>query len=220
MSLPAVVIGLVGATLALGAAGHWGERLTYLARGTLGLLLRGRDRRKLEEALGPALRLFADSLDAGLTIPAAGSRVGEGTDPAARSLSAFARDCSRGLTVVEALGRLTATPNGDLWASTAFTVELHFRQGGDLAAAVRRLAEEFESRRQSRNGAAAATSQARFTANLVCAMPLLALAGAALLFPGRVAAAGTNPISLMLMFTGLIFQLGSLLAIRRITRTA
>ena len=170
--------------------------------------------------MGPALRLFADSLDAGLTIPAAAARVGEGTDPAAKALSGFSRDCSRGMTVTEGLSRLTAGSNGDLWASAAFTIELHFRQGGDLASAIRRVAEELESRRQSRNAATAATSQARFTANLVCAMPLLAMAAATVVFPGRVEAAIRNPASVMLMSLGLVLQGGSLLAIRWITSEA
>jgi hypothetical protein len=51
-------------------------------------------------------------------------------------------------------------------------------------------------------------------------MPLLALAGAAVLFPGKVEAALNNPISAMLMSLGLLLQAGSLIAIRRITAGA
>jgi len=220
MSLPSLVLGVVGGSLAASALVRWGNGASRMASNSVDMLMRGRQRRRAEESVGPALRLLADSLDAGLTITAAVARVGEGTDPSAKSLATFARDCSRGLTVVEGLSRLTAGPNGDLWASAAFTIELHFRQGGDLAAAIRRVAEEFEARRQGRSGAAAATSQARFTANLVCAMPLLALAGAAVLFPGKVEAALNNPISAMLMSLGLLLQAGSLIAIRRITAGA
>jgi hypothetical protein len=51
-------------------------------------------------------------------------------------------------------------------------------------------------------------------------MPLLALAGATLLFPHRVEAAVTNPVSVMLMSLALVLQAGSLLAIRKITAAA
>ena len=181
------------------------------------LFLEGRRRRLLEAEIAPALRLLADSIDSGLTIPAAAARVGEGGGLAARHLGELSNGCARGLTVSESLSRLSASRDGDLWAPTAFTIELHFRQGGDLPSSLRQVADQFEERRASKSGAQSATAQARFTANLVCAMPLLALAGAAVLFPGRVSLVGQRPLSLVLLILGLVLQAISLLVIRRIS---
>ncbi len=182
-----------------------------------GWLVAGRRRRKLEADLAPVVRLLADSIDAGLTIPEAAARVGSGGGHASPALRSFASSCRRGLTVSEALARLTAGTNGDLWASVAFTVELHFRQGGDLGDSLRRVAEQLEARRYSQSSAQSTTAQARFTANIVCLMPLLAFAGGGLLFPSRVGMALTNPASLLLLTLGLGLQAGSLVAIRRIS---
>ncbi len=212
--LVAVVVGAYMAPLA-DKGGRWVVGLSETAGGHL---MRRRRRRQLEDEVGPALRLLADSLDSGLTIPAAAARVGEGKGAASRRLGAFAQSCARGLTVAESLARLVNEPDGDVWAEAAFTIELHFRQGGDLAESLRAVATQLQMRRESISQSQSATAQARFTANLVCALPLLAFGGAGLLFPGRVAMVWANPASLALLLIGLMLQLGSLLVIRRVSR--
>ena len=214
-----LLVAFLGAWFASWLTGWSGNSLLNRIQLLLAPALARRRRRALAAEIGPSLRLWSDSLAAGMTIPAAAARAGAGTGAAAEVLARFAESCSRGLTVSEGLDRLTSDPNGDLWAPAAFTIELHFRQGGDLADSLRRVAEQMESRLAGRERAQSATAQARFTANVVCAMPLLALAGVTLLSPGRVFAVVGNPASSLLMVTGLGLQAGCLITIRRISRS-
>jgi len=214
----ALLLGLLGAWLATSLTGVARRPLRRNVELRLEPFLARWRRRALEEEVPPCIRLLADSIDAGMTIPSAAARAGAGNGRAARGLARFAESCTRGLTVSEALQRLTAETNGDLWAPAAFTIELHFRQGGNLANSLREVANQLELRRAGRAGAESATAQARFTANVVCAMPLLALAALTVLAPSRFAAIGRSPAAMFLMATGLGLQAFCLLVIRRLSR--
>jgi Flp pilus assembly protein TadB len=219
MSPLGLLVAFLGACLAVSLCDlAWSRFPIHVATRFSPLVSRWK-RKLLDAEVAPSIRLVADSIDAGMTIPSAAARAGAGKGAASRDLARLAESCSRGLTVSDALHRLTSGANGDLWAPVAFTIELHFRQGGDLAHSLREVAQQLESRRAGRDGAESATAQARFTANLVCAMPLLALAGLVLLTPDRVAAVTRSPLAMLLMVTGLALQCACLIVIRRIARS-
>ena len=217
MNAAALLVAVAAGTCLAPLADKSGRLRAELSEGAGKKLMRRRRRRQLEDEVGPALRLLADSVDSGLTIPAAAARVGEGRGDASRRLGSFAQSCARGLTVTESLARLVNEPEGDVWAEAAFTIELHFRQGGDLAESLREVAKQLQLRNESLSGAQSATAQARFTANLVCALPLLAFVGAAVLFPARVSMVWSNPVSIALLSLGLAIQVASLVVIRQLS---
>jgi len=226
-------------SLGIAAAGVWGVALWFALRiesnawgkqfgGWLRSSIRkaverpvsGLRRRKLEVGIPAALRSLADAVDSGEVLVSAAVRVGSPGSEVGRHLASFARDCMRGSSVPNALNRLTGRHNGDLWIPMAFAVEMHLRCGGDLSLSLRSVASASESGHRSRAEARAATAQARFTGNLVCALPLLGLLGGALLMPHMVGQMTGSPLSLGLLVVAAVIQGLSLLAIRRLAGVA
>ena len=202
----------------------WGKRLGDWCRSgirkTAERPVRGLRRRKLEVGIPAALRSLSDAVDSGEVLVSAAVRVGSPSSQVGRDLASFARDCMRGSSVSNALNRLTGGVNGDLWIPMAFAVEMHLRCGGNLSLSLRSVASASESGHRSRAEARAATAQARFTGNLVCALPLLGLLGGALLMPHMVGQMMGSPLSLGLLVVAALLQGLSLLAIRRLAGVA
>ena len=179
---------------------------------------RHRRRRQATQSLGQLLRALADSIEGGEALGTAALRVGSaGSGAAARALAGFGSDCLRGGDIPVALDRLTARPEGDIWVAMALAVSLHTRCGGDLPGSLRSIARTVEDAIRAEEESRSATAQARFTANLVSALPLLALLIAALVMPGRMAAVGSSPVSLALLTLAAAVQGTSMLAIRALS---
>ncbi|MFY9488154.1 MAG: type II secretion system F family protein [Solirubrobacterales bacterium] len=144
-------------------------------------------------------------LGAGRSLPA----------PLGDELDRVGVDLALGQTLEDALAALrdrTASPRIE---SIVGAIELHRRCGGDLAELMRELAAAFRARDLARRDAHASTAQARFTAFLVAAMPLVAALLTELAKPGTVAGALTYAPSAVLMFIALgLLTAGGLLCAR------
>ncbi|CAB4863064.1 MAG: hypothetical protein F2799_01445 [Actinobacteria bacterium] len=177
----------------------------------------GRRRRAIQSSVPGLLRALADGVEAGETVMEAARSVGRsGNGPGSRALRVLANDCERGSSVDRSLRRLTAGPSGDLWAPAAFSISIHQRCGGDLVRSLRAVASAGESAQRTRNDARAATAQARFTANLVCSMPVLALLGLGLVAPGRLSRVCSNPLSIGMLLVAGVLQGTGLLVVRQL----
>ncbi len=92
------------------------------------------------------------------------------------------------------------------------------RPGGDLPRLLRDLATALEAAERADRDARAATAQARFTAQIVGGLPLIAVALAELTAPGFLVELLANPISAALVVLAAILQAIALVAVRAITR--
>ncbi|MEI7889392.1 MAG: type II secretion system F family protein [Actinomycetes bacterium] len=213
--------GVMGSLLVASARSVLVRRWARAGRGhgrRLANRLGGRRRRRAIQTAVPGLtRALADGVAAGETFVDSARSVGRAGDgPGSRALRKLATDCERGSSVDLSLSRLTSGPHGDLWAPAAFSVAIHQRCGGDLTRSLRAVASAGESAQRARDEARAATAQARFTANLVCSMPVLALLGLGMIAPERMLRICSNPLSaLMLVVAGVLQGIG-LLVIRRL----
>jgi tight adherence protein B len=97
---------------------------------------------------------------------------------------------------------------------------LHRDAGGDLARLLRDLAADLEDGRRASADARAATAQARFTATVVCSLPVAAALLAELASPGALASMLGQPLSRMLAIAAALLDVVALLAVRRLSRVA
>jgi tight adherence protein B len=175
----------------------------------------------VEERMPGVARALADAVAAGAALEDAVASVGGSVGGrVGRSLSLVASDCIRGLSVGQALERLCRPPAGAAWEPLATAVELHRRSGGDLPSSLRAVAESSEQLAAARASARAATAQARFTASVVCALPVVFAAGAELLRPGLIGSVVGQPIPALLASVSIVVQIACLMAIRALTAFA
>jgi len=162
------------------------------------------------------LRALADAISVGVPLERAAGRVGRSGTRAARDLRAFAAAREGGATLDEALGVLVRDDTAGAWSEAAAAIALQRRCGGDLPASLRAVAGLLEELLDARRDARAAMSQARFTAYLVCSLPLLVGCGVELIAPGTWAQVAGTPASLMLAGLAVVVQLASIAVIARI----
>jgi tight adherence protein B len=220
------------AVLAAGAlaAGGWllgGVPLALLA-GIAGPALavaalrarRHRYRAALRAAAPLVARALADGLTAGHSVRGAlGAVAPELEGPAGHALQAAARALALGEPTEAVLERLRARAGCPAWDGLVAGIILQREAGGDLAALLRDLASGLEAAARDEREARAATAQARFTAWVVVALPLVAAVLAELASPGFVADLLADPRSASLTAVAAILQLVALLAVRQLART-
>lgn len=201
----------------LGSAGALlGAAAGVPAVSTLIRTRRARYARRVDDGAADLAQALASALAAGHSVRGALLAAGRTLpQPIAGELSRVAVDLTLGLTIEDTLAGLrgrTASPRVE---SLAGAIELHRRSGGDLARLMRELAAAFRARDAALRDARAATAQARFTALLVGAMPLVASVFAEIASPGSVS--GTfryAPTAAMLLCALALFAAGTLLCLR------
>lgn len=217
MAAAGVVSSLLVITSSSGALRRWDSRVRDGGRLLLSRAAAGRRRRAMQSSVPGLIRALADGVEAGETVMGAARSVGRsGEGPGSRALRVLANDCERGSSVDLSLRRLTSGPNGDLWVPAAFSISIHQRCGGDLVRSLRAVASAGETAQRTRDDARAATAQARFTANLVCSMPVLALLGLGLVAPGRLSRVCSNPLSIGMLCVACVLQGAGLLVVRQL----
>lgn len=155
------------------------------------------------EAVELAFALAA-SLGAGRSVRAALQSVGSALEgPLAHELRIVQRDLAVGSTTDQALGELQRRTASQAIALIVAAIELQRRTGGDLASLLREFGDAFRTRRLARQSARAATAQARFTALVVCGLPLGAGLTAELARPGTIGMTLSQPIGLVMVLLGL-----------------
>ncbi len=124
-------------------------------------------------------------------------------------------DMTMGGSVQDALAALRWRTQSARLESLAGAIELHRGSGGDLVKLMRELAEAFRDRDRALRDAHAASAQARFTAYIVAAIPLLVLVLLELAAPGSVSGAiSFLPTAVMLGAAGSLLAVGVVLARR------
>ncbi len=200
--------------LALAAAAPWGARAV--------LRVRRRRRRRAIGAAAPAIaRALADALSGGHSVRGALAAVagaGGVAGPAGEELRHVAAQLELGERtddVLVALARRSAPGPLDTLVAA---ILLQRDAGGDLAGLLRSLARALEERVRTLADARSATAQARFTALLVCAMPLAAIALGELAQPGLVVSLVTAPLPALLTGMALVLQVVAFACVHRIAR--
>jgi tight adherence protein B len=208
-----LVLGPAGAVL-LAAAGP-------LAAVTLVRARRGRWRRALAGDAPAACRAVADALSGGASLPAAlasAARDGALAPAAAGALGGLSAAVAAGAPLDEALRGLALRAGPGPWEALVAALLLQRRSGGDLARLLRDLAEHAEAGVRAEAEAREASAQARLTARIVVALPLLGALLAEAAAPGSLALVLSDPLPRLLCAAALGLQLAALVLVRRIAR--
>jgi len=185
-------------------------------RVALGLIDRAHMRRVADAMPGVALML-GSAVAAGLSLRQAIVRAARDTpDPLGVHLRTVSAELDLGARVDDALGRLhERLPDPDLGLLvTAILVQR--RTGGDLARALRDMSSRLEERRRLAREVRGATAQARATAWMVAALPLLGAALAESASPGLIARSLGHGVGLAILIVSVALQAAGVLIIRRI----
>ncbi len=179
---------------------------------------RRRRRGRLADAAPSVARALADALAGGHSIRGALAEVAGGgiAGPAAAELRLMAAELRLGDPTDEVLERWRARAAHPAYDSLAAAIMLQREAGGDLAGLLRALAAALEEQVRAEADARTLTAQARFTALIVAALPLLAACLAELGSPGYLASLIGRPLSAILVLTSLALQLLAWIAVRRI----
>ena len=217
----------VAAAALLGAGWLVGGAVPGLAAALAGpaavvVVTRARRRRWREELRGSApscARTIADTLGAGRSIRAAIADAASSAEGAAsHELRAAARALSVGEPTEAVLVRLRRRAGTHAWDTLTAAVLLQRDSGGDLAALLRELAATAEATDRAERDAHAATAQARFTAWVVLALPLVGALLAELAAPGFAASLIATPLSAWFAILAALLQLSALICIARLAR--
>lgn len=186
-----MAVGAIAGFVALGLIGiPVGTALTPFG---LRAAVRSRRRRYAARIDGCAAELalaIASSLAAGRSVRGALLTAGVATpEPLASELDLAAVDLTLGGGIGDALAALRSRTNSARVESLAGAIELHRGSGGDLVRLMRELADAFRARDRAIRDAHSASAQARFTAIVVAAIPVLVAAVLELAAPGAVTGA-------------------------------
>lgn len=216
---------LLAATAIVGAAG-------FSLLGPIGALLfvaatpplfrfvlrqrRDRYAARIDEGARDFALAVASSLSAGGSVRAALLSSAVATpEPIASEAKSLAADLNLGVSVADALAAMRSRTNSSRIESITGAIELHSRSGGDLVTLLREIAEAFRARDRARADARSATAQARYTAAVVAAIPVVSLALLELAKPGSVVAAlGFFPTAAMLAIAAATIGFGVAVSFR------
>jgi tight adherence protein B len=166
-------------------------------------LLRSADRRyvsRVAAQLPGVSRALAGALGAGLSLRQALERAArDAPEPVAGELRRAAADMAVGARLEEALDALAARlPDTDLRIMVA-AIEVQRRTGGDLARALGELGERLDERDRLTRELRGATAQARATAWMVAALPLVGGLAVEVASPGTLASTFGGGAGLVLL---------------------
>ncbi len=204
------------AGLALATGGPWLLSRVLAAR-------RRRWQRALAAGAPQVARSLADALAGGHAVRGAiaeAARAGGAGPVAQAELRAAAAALALGERTQIVLERLRDRASAPGWETVVAAVLLQRESGGDLAGLLRGLAGDLEAAGRAEADAHAVTAQARFTARLVCALPLAGAVLAELARPGIVRETASGAIGLGLCASAVVLQLVALLAVSRLSRMA
>lgn len=200
--------------LGLAAAGPWLLGQAVRAR-------RRRWRRALAAGAPHVARALADALAGGHAVRGAlveVARSGGAGLVVDGELTAAAAALALGERTQTVLERLRDRAGAPGWETVVAAVLLQRETGGDLAGLLRALAVDLEAAQRAEADARAVTAQARFTAWLVCGLPLAGALLAELADPGALRRTASGAAGLALCAAALALQAVSGLAVRRFAR--
>lgn len=198
LALPGLLTGVVGLRMFLAAADR-------------------RHLRRVGEAMPSVAQMLASAVAAGLSLRQAIVRAARDTpDPLGAELRRASGEMELGARVDDALAGLAQRlPDPDLGLLvTAILVQR--RTGGDLARALRDMSVRLEERGRLARELRGATAQARATAWMVAALPVVGAALAEAAAPGLIARTASTPIGAGVLVASVVLQVAGILIIRRI----
>lgn len=198
LALPGLLVGVVGLRVVLDAADR-------------------RHLRRVGECMPSVAQMLASAVAAGLSLRQAIVRAARDTpDPLGAELRRASGEMELGARVDDALAGLAQRlPDPDLGLLvTAILVQR--RTGGDLARALRDMAARLEERGRLARELRGATAQARATAWMVAALPVVGAALAEAAAPGLIARTASTPIGTAVLAASVMLQAAGILIIRRI----
>lgn len=177
--------------------------------------------RRVAEAMPAVAQQLAGAVAAGLSLRQALMRAARDTpDPLGAELRTSASEMDLGARVDDALAALaTRLPDADLGLLvTAILVQR--RTGGDLARALRDMSGRLEERARLARELRGATAQARATAWMVAALPVMGAALAEAAAPGLIARTASTPLGAGVLVASVGLQVLGIVLIRRIAAVA
>jgi tight adherence protein B len=176
-------------------------------------------RSRLAAGAAPAARALAAALGAGRPVRAAVAEAAQGLDgPAGVELRRTAGALAAGEPTEAAFDALRRRAGSRAWDTLVAAVLLQRDAGGDLPGLLRDLAASLEAADRAERDARAATAQARFTAQLVAGLPVIAIALGELASPGFTGRLVGNPMSAVLVILAVLLQGTAFVAVHAITR--
>ena len=178
-------------------------------------------RRSINQDAAPAARAIADSLGAGHSLSVAVANAASEAAVCSKTRSVLAEvACSIaiGLSPDDALEAMRRRCGGGPWDAIIAAIQLQRRTGGDLARLLRELAADLDGVARALREARAASAQARLTARIVLAMPLLGALIFALAAPRALTASLSSPLPRGLLLLAALLQLVAVVAVRRVAR--
>lgn len=180
---------------------------------------RARWRARLVDGAAAVARGIADALAAGHSIRGAITEAAYAAGvpgPAGRELRAAAGALAVGARTEDVLHDLAQRADDPAYDTIVAAILLQRDAGGDLAALLRATAGALEDGARARADARSATAQARFTAWLVAALPLAALALAELASPGYLLGLLGEPIPALLVGAAVALEVLAFVLMRRV----
>jgi tight adherence protein B len=162
IALRSLTLTLVAAAVAVGGGFVWGQRQKW----TLAA--------RVSDQLPPTLSVIADAISAGATLfRALQTAADETSPPLGTMLRSVVTSAELNQPIEEALGTLSRSAGSRDIASVVAALAIHRTTGGDLARLLRELADFLREEQRLRRDARALSAQARYSAQLIGAMPLL-----------------------------------------------
>lgn len=178
-------------------------------------------RRSVNHDAAPAARSLADALAAGHSLSVAIASAASEAAVCSKTrcvLAEVASSIAIGLSPDDALEAMRRRCGDGPWEAIIAAIQLQRRTGGDLARLLRELAADLDGVARALREARAASAQARLTARIVLAMPLLGALIFALAAPSALAAIFSSPLPRGLLVVAALFQLVAVVAVRRVAR--
>jgi tight adherence protein B len=173
---------------------------------------RRRDR-ALEDQMHLLVAELAAHVRAGRTL---GQSLGEVADDLPEPIRSAVRAADAAMLLGAPAADALSLVGAESAAVVAAAVSAQLRAGGDLAALLDGLAETLLEREAQRRAAAVLTAQARATARMVAAMPVVAVGGLAIIDRAAFVALAGSPLGLAAMLASAGLTAAGLLLVRRI----
>lgn len=172
--------------------------------------------RRIDAGCDEFAMALASALSAGNSVRGALLTAGGAVDgPLSVEVEKLCVDLTLGDSVDDAMAAIRDRTQSPRIEAIAGAIALHRDAGGDLVELTRVLAESFRARDRASRDARSATTQARYTAGIVAAIPLTMAAGCELIKPGSVSGAIVFlPTALMLAAASLVMLLGVIASFR------
>ena len=124
-----------------------------------------------------------------------------------------------GLSPDDALEHLRVRCKEGPWESIVAAIQMQRQSGGDLAGLLRELSADLDTTARAQREARAASAQARLTARIVLAMPIVGAVIFGVAAPTALGQLLSEPLPRALLLLAVLLQVVAVVAVRRVART-